>query len=211
MNSSPHTNAISTVHIRLGWILILLALVAYTLPWLVAPSSSLSPGAYDLAEWMSLHPAARYVQPPLLPSLLLRLPLACLGLIIAFAPMGLAGWARGLVVLVLGMALLPPIEFFTLYRNDPNYQQQFGLALFVLISGVISLSRFLSQWRLPLAAGLAGIATAASLIGLKESLTLFQELTHITTTGAGIVLFTLTNTLLCIGMLWIYLRQTKTG
>ncbi len=211
MNSSPHTNTVSSVTIRLGWILILLALMTYSLPWLVAPSSSLSPGAYDLAEWMSLHPAARYGQPPLLPSLLLRLPLACLTLMIAVAPIRIVWWVRGFIVLVLGAALLPPIEFFTLYRNDPNYQQQFGLTLLVLIGGGISLSRYLSRWKLPLAAGLAGISAVASLIGFSQSLTLFQELNHITTTGGGIVLFALTNALLCIGMLWIGLRQTKTG
>lgn len=211
MNSSPHSKTLPPGYIRLGWMLILLALVAYALPWLVAPSSSLSPGAYDLAEWLSLHPAARYGQPPLVPSLLLRLPLACLALMIAVAPMGLVWWIRGFVVLVLGAALLPPIEFFTLYWNDPNYQQQFGLALFALIGGGIGPSRYLSRWQLPLAAGLAGIATVASLIGFNQSLTLFQELNQVTTAGGGIVLFALTNALLCIGMLWIGLRQTKTG
>ena len=39
-------------------------------------------GAYDLAEWTSLHPSVRSGNPALLTALLLRVPLACLGLII---------------------------------------------------------------------------------------------------------------------------------
>ena len=52
-----------------------LLLIAYALPWMMTPTiAGLTNGAYDLAEWTSIHPAVR-ADPLLLTPLLLRLPL----------------------------------------------------------------------------------------------------------------------------------------
>jgi hypothetical protein len=143
--------------------------------------------------------------------LLLRLPLACLALITATAPLRLAGWLRGILVLAFAVALLPPIEFFTLYQNDPNYQQQFGLALVAFIGGSVGLSRVIDRWRLHLTVVFAGIAAVTGLIGISQSLALVQELGGRSGIGAGSIAFALANTAIGIGATWAVLRQTKTG
>ncbi|MCU0513679.1 MAG: hypothetical protein MUE40_14060 [Anaerolineae bacterium] len=60
---------------RWSGLLVPAALLAYLLPWVVNPGAALTPGAYDLAEWVSLTPMARGQSPVLLTPLLLRLPL----------------------------------------------------------------------------------------------------------------------------------------
>src|SRR5262245_36944556 len=105
------------------WVLFLLALVFYMLPWVLTPDASLNMGGYDLAEWASLHPAVRASSPPLLLSFALRLPLALLALVVAFSGEQ-AGktWVRAAFVCLLAVALLPSPEFLTQYRDDPNYR-----------------------------------------------------------------------------------------
>ncbi|MCB9451760.1 MAG: hypothetical protein H6672_09985 [Anaerolineaceae bacterium] len=191
----------------MGWLLLFAALLAYALPWLIGSGGSLSPGAYDLAEWVSLHPAARYGQPPLLPSFLLRFSLACLALIFAVAPLHIPRRVRGLGILLFTIALLPPFEFFTIYRDDPNYQQQFSLALVTLIGGGIGLSRFTDRWRLPLTALLTGMAVLTSIAGFSQSYILFQELNIRFHLGAGVVIFVLANVGVCIGIVGILLQR----
>lgn len=108
-----------------------LALISYLLPWVVLPASALTMGGYDLAEWLSLHPAAR--ADSLLLPLLLRLPLALLALLI-IAQFHLPRWLRLAALGIVCIALLPPLEF---VRNtsDINYQQQFALAALTLFFG----------------------------------------------------------------------------
>lgn len=52
--------------------LVLIGLLGYAQPWIVAPAASMTLNAYDLAEWASLIPAQRGTAPPLLVPLLLR-------------------------------------------------------------------------------------------------------------------------------------------
>ena len=134
------------------YLVIALMLVFYAFPWVVNPAASLSPNAYDLAEWTSLHPAVRAETPMLLTSLLLRLPLACLALLIAFRAR--RNWFSVIVVLLIGLALLPPLEFIKTL-GDPNYDQQAALAAITLIGGAIGLSGILPRARRWIAAGIA--------------------------------------------------------
>jgi len=110
----------------------LLGLLAYVLPWVHNPGQALTLGAYDLAEWLSLHPGVRFQSPPLLASALIRLHLVLLsGLIVLWMPRRLWVWTLGFVVLLV-LAQLPPAEFVS-QREDMNYQQQLGLAVLTLI------------------------------------------------------------------------------
>ena len=101
-------------------------LLFYLFPWVVNPGVSLSLGGYDLAEWASLHPAVRDATPALFTSLLLRLPLACLALLIAFTAQ--RRLLPVLIVLIAALGLLPPPEFIKA-TNDPNYRQQVDFSL----------------------------------------------------------------------------------
>lgn len=126
---------IATNRTYLFWSLLFLGLIAYALPWAQHTTTPLSLGAFDLAEWTSLHPAVRGGSPQLLPTLLLRLPLVLIALAAAASPLSRS--LRLLVVLVLAMALLPPFEFFMSDLADPNYRQQFVLAVVTVIAGTV--------------------------------------------------------------------------
>jgi hypothetical protein len=164
-------------------------LVFYLLPWLVNPGVSLSPNGYDLAEWASLHPAVRNAIPALLTSLLLRLPLACFALLIAFTTR--RGLLPALIVLITALALLPPPEFIKAL-DDPNYRQQAALAVFTLIGGAVGLSGKLPRQRHWIAATVGLLGALASLVGLLQSYDLMRGFALPTQIGIGGALLALT-------------------
>jgi hypothetical protein len=101
-----------------------LALLGCFLPWVAHPAAALAPNLIDLAEWTSLHPAVRAMSPPLLLTFGLRAVLALVG--VGFALTTRWGWAVGALVV---LRLLPPLDFFRGGGGDPNFQQQFALAV----------------------------------------------------------------------------------
>ncbi len=157
-------------------------LVLYLFPWLVNPGASLSLNGYDLAEWASLHPAVREATPALLTSLLLRLPLACLALLIAFTRR--RGLLPAVIVLITALALLPPPEFVKAL-DDPNYRQQATLALFTLMGGVMGLSGKLQRARHWIATTVGLLGAMACLVGLLQSYNLMRDFDLPTQIGAG--------------------------
>ena len=178
----PHSSVLSPQSL-----LILLALVAYCLPWLLNPGVSLTYGVYDLAEWTSLHPAVRANSPPLLLTFALRLPLICLTVMVAYSHIHIA--IRAIFVLVITAALLPPLEFFTQAPGDPNYQQQFALALVALIVGGIGLSGFLSRWNAIIRMAGAVVGTITAIWGLAQAYALMTDYQLPVRLGAGGILF----------------------
>jgi hypothetical protein len=174
-----------------------LLLVAYALPWMSVPTvSGLTVSAYDLAEWASIHPAVR-TDMLLLTPLLLRLPLVCLAIWFATQPIG--RWLRLLIIILLALASLPPLEFFTIARSDANYQQQFVLALMAFVGGAIVLAittlrkRYLQ--RIPpitiklLAAAVLLIGVVTAVGGMLRAHMLFQELALDAQIGIGSIVF----------------------
>ena len=152
------------------YIAVALMLLLYLLPWLINPSAALSPNAYDLAEWTSLHPAVRDAAIPLLPTALLRLPLACLALLVAFTAR--RSLLSALVVLLLAVSVLRP-EFFTAL-GDPNYRQQAALAVVALVGGAVGLSGTLRRWHRWITAGIALAGAAACVVGLAQGYELMR-------------------------------------
>lgn len=133
MNRSAHASTNLQVEPSLFSLLaLLIALLAYALPWTIAPSHALSLNAYDLAEWMSIHPSGQTSNPILLVPFLLRLPLACIALLINWTMpthrFSAAWWCKILGILALSVMLLPPLEFLSDHENL-NYIQQFTLTL----------------------------------------------------------------------------------
>lgn len=158
------------------WTVLGICVTAYALPWVVNPGLSLSLGAFDLAEWVSLRLPYR----PLDMMLLLRLPPVCIAVMVAFR-VGHGrfswNWWLGLgVVMMIGIALLPPIEFFTQFQDDVNYGQQFNLTVWVLVMGAVGLAGILPDVLHRLAvvvAGLAGVTIAV--LGLTQAQALMIE------------------------------------
>ena len=142
----------------------------YLLPWVINPAASLTPNGYELAEWTSLHPAVRGASPPLMTSLLLRVPLVCIALAAAFTQR--RGILPALIVLIVTAGLLPP-ELLQATGN-PNSQQQGALALLTSIGGAIGLSGVLPRYRcwIAVAIGLAG--AGASIVGLLQGVNLMR-------------------------------------
>jgi hypothetical protein len=185
------------------YVLIALMLALYLFPWLVNPGASLTPNAYDLAEWASLHPAVRDAN--LLTSLLLRLPLACLALMVAFT--GQSSVLRALVVVALSVAVLRP-EFFTAL-GDPNYQQQAGLAAFALVGGIIGLSGVLKRWHPSIAAGIGLVGAAACIAGVTSGYGLMQGFSLPTQIGMGGVGLALMFGAITVAYLILQVRQQR--
>ncbi|MGQ9908843.1 MAG: hypothetical protein ACUVS2_08415 [Candidatus Flexifilum sp.] len=122
-------------------LIFILFVFGYVQPWVINGSAALNLNGYDLAEWTSLHPAAQGQTPPLLTALLLRLPLVCAVLwFVWHRPYaGQMRLAAAAILIVTAISLLPPIEFVS-QRDNPNYQQQAGLAALTLALGLAGLS-----------------------------------------------------------------------
>lgn len=159
-------------------VLVVAAVGCYLLPWLVNPAASLSPNGYDLAEWTSLVAAQT---PPLLTTLLLRLPLVCIALIAAFRAR--RSLLAGLIVLLTAAALLPP-EIIPLTGN-PNSIQQGALALVTLIGGIVGWIGVLPRYRRGIAAVIALVGAGASLVGVAQAYQLMRNFQLPTEFGIG--------------------------
>ena len=168
-------------------LLIGVALVGYFLPWVLTQASSLSLGAYDLAEWSSLHPVVRQTVPFLWTTLALRIPLAIVGILLTVYVRKTTGslTIAVIVLLVTAIALLPPLEFFTTYRDDPNYRQQFTLVLVTLIIGLLIVIRKPKRLQTGMLIGLSVLGVIASAIGLYQANSLLQGFELHTAIGLG--------------------------
>jgi hypothetical protein len=198
--SDPHANFL--------WVMALLALVAYTLPWLTSSTASLSFGGYDLAEWASLHPDVR-AAPLLVTSLLLRLQPTLLAFIIAVnspRPTSSLRWrisAAFVSVIVIG--LLPPLEFFVETSSDGNHQQQLGIALLTLLGGVVGLSGLLSRWKRPITIAVALTGAASSVAAFFQAIALMARFNLHVQVGWGALLLSA----LCILLALTHVRWNK--
>jgi hypothetical protein len=170
-------------------ILLILCFAAYCLPWVINPGISLSLGAYDLAEWTSLHPAVRAASPALLTTLLLRLPLACLGLLISLTSKPHSRSLPFALTMLVSIALLPPLEFFTQAANDPNYQQQFILSMLTALVGILLVMVRLEYTRNLLMIALALIALTSSVAGVLQSHELMRSFSLSAQLGLGSYVF----------------------
>ena len=168
------------------YVCLILGLAGYVLPWIIAPSASMTLNANDLAEWASLHPAQWNTSPPLLVPILLRLQLVILSLIIGILANGKARVTlSAIVILLLAVAQLPPFEFVK-DINNLNYRQQFFLAIASLLAGM-ALLRFKMKRINPLALialPLAGILSA--IYGQNQASALYAQLEQEATTAAGL-------------------------
>jgi hypothetical protein len=200
---------------RLPWVLLGLAVIAYFLPWAWHPVAGLSPGAYDLAEWASLHPTARASTPSLLPSFWLRAELGLLAGLVAAQTTHLKGgpsrWVTRALALGLALTLFPPLEFFTVAGEDANYQQQFmlGLGSLALVIFAIWTGRLSHRARHIFATCLGLMGIGAGLSGLSQGLSILESLGLSPVMGAGSVLLTICLALLVATYAYHMLREVQ--
>lgn len=174
------------------FLLIFLGLFGYILPWIVTPTAPLTLGAYDLAEWASLHPSQLHTSPVLLVPFLLRLQLTILTWLFALITNNrLIQLITFALVIILAVAQLPPIEFFTIARDNINYQQQLFLTLISLVGGV-----GLVFYRSPRIISLLGIflptiGIITATIGLREAQNLYTLSFQEYSTGLGVIILNL--------------------
>ena len=191
------------------WTLALFAaqLISYILPWIVNSGVGLTFNAYDLAEWSSLHPTARFVEPVLFTPFLLRVTLSLFTLawilMLVQLRIAWATWLAGGITLIVAIALLPPLEFFTVFRDDINLQQQAALAVGTLLLGGISLSGVFNRFQPWLSVGLLAAALVTGLVGLIRARTLMFALELPVQMGIGVIGF---NMLLISAIGWLILK-----
>jgi hypothetical protein len=171
-------------------ILIFFGLAAYCLPWIITPDRGLTLGGYDLAEWSTLHPSTHISNPPLLSSLLLRIPLLCLSIITVYRIAAKSYRSALAVGSIASIMFLPPIEFFTLYRGDPNYQQQLALAIVTITFTLFSAIHHFRKYFGLVAALAALVGTISVLWGLGQGYALIKEFGLLVQVGPGGVLTT---------------------
>lgn len=182
-----------------GWIVLglLIALICYYLPWYTHATAGFTTSAHDLAEWTSLHPATRSSSPELLTTLYLRLPQLMLIAALALAANQFGDervrWVLRAIALGLVLRFVPPSDFFTTMRDDPNYAQMAQLTL----AGVVLVGLAWLMYRVPLRgqagvlAAVLGVGILAGWLGMADAKTLLDNFEIDVSLGAGIIGYTL--------------------
>jgi hypothetical protein len=179
------------------WLIWAMALIAYILPWVNSHSSALAFNGYDLAEWSRLHPALEHAFDPLAIALLLRLPLICLAWIAVCLIPNRRWWIALGIIVIFSIALQPPIEFYTRFRDDPNYQQLASLSILTFIAGLFILN--LRKLQLYLLVGLTVISVCVLITAIWQSTRLVANSIPNSTLGTGAILSIAC--MMCIGVL----------
>lgn len=186
----------STAPLWRTWLVLaslVLSTICYYAPWFTHRTAGFTMNAFDLAEWASLHPAVRSSTPPMLTSLLLRVPQLALVFAFALAANRLADprarWLmRGIAALPL-LRFIPPVDFFRSASDDPNYRQMalltgLGIGLVVLS---IPLRRMSTRWQ----HGLSSVAllggAGSGWWGLSRTRLLLDNFEIAVKTGPGIL------------------------
>lgn len=170
-----------------------MGVIAVHIPWHVHEVAAFTLNAFDLAEWVSLHPATRAENPPLLSSILLRLPLVLLGLSTALSANFLRDerlrWIWRLAALLVVLRLNPPIDFYrspngvSLNAQHLAYLTFAGIGLVLII---IAIGRRIRPFYFPLMAALWIVILAVSWEGLSRATRTIESLQIDVGYGAGI-------------------------
>lgn len=194
---------------RILMIVFPIAIIAYLLPWATHTTTGLTLGAYDLAEWLSLHPATH---PSRIPTLLLRGQLLILTLIIAWTSnksLFTSGWwLRCIIVGLLVIAQLPPPEFLA-WTGDQNQRQQALLAIISLIGGIIGLTGILHRFRPYLLLPVVIIGLVANIYVLTQIQARMQDFALETSLGIGGISLIVVYIVLLIITIQVYLKANR--
>lgn len=182
---------------------LIIAVIAYLIPWVVHPTTALTLGAYDLAEWVSL-------RPDLSTSLLLRLQPAILTLIFALnLPKDhfIAKWWIGfLAVVILILAQLPPLDFFRSATGDPNYQQQFIIVIATALGFIFILTGLVNQFRVVIILVLCVAGLISTFYSVLAAINHLEQFSISVELGFGVRILALCY----MGIMLIYLMGKQT-
>ena len=167
-------------------ILLIGAVTGYLLPWAVAPSGPMTLNAFDLAEWISLHPSQHHTSPPLQATLLLRLQLLIVCVMFGAVSANMR-WKlfAALVIVALALAQLPPPEY-VLDPGNLNYRQQFVLALASLLASLLLLRVRRAQLLSAILVALPCAGAVSAIAGISQAYDVFATLQAGTAIGLGI-------------------------
>lgn len=173
------------------WLIVLLALFLYVIPWVFNPGTTLSLGAYDFAEFLAKRPIDDRSYNVIL---ILRGQLLLLTALIAFSTKQLyftaRWWIQVALCLMLVIAQLPPLTFIN-NTGDINQQQQALLTIGSVIIIVIGLSGLL--WKqhhiIRLIISIVGvISTIYSLIHATDIMNDYGVPAHFGVGGIGLAI-----------------------
>jgi hypothetical protein len=201
---------------RVDLFVLVVALIGYYLPWISNGAAALSFNAYDLAEWVSLHPAVRGGSIPLLAPFFLRSVLG--GLALLFGLRALQSGVRwqqvvyGLLAVCLAITLLPPLDFLRGGWNDPNYRQQFALTIATLIGlgALVAIARRKPFWLRWLEVGIGIVIILSAVIGFILAQNVVSSLRIAAPLGIGLPILVIGVGLSIIAA-WQSARSTKTS
>ena len=145
----------------LTWLVVIIALLAYIIPWALNPGVSLSLSAYDFAEFLAKRP---FDDTSYYTILALRGQLLLITALLAFSThrpyFTKHWWMRCIACGILIIAQLPPLTFIS-NTGDVNQQQQMLLTIGSLIVVAIGLSGIFWKNRhlIRIVIGIAGVIT----------------------------------------------------
>ncbi len=126
--------------------------------------------------------------PPLLTPLLLRASSGLIAVTLANRAAtlrsGIAGWSLRVLALLIGVGLLTPFDFLRNSFGDPNYRQQFGVALVTVLAVLISVWRPSQR----LSMGAVILAALCGVVGGVLGLNAFRALGIHDAVGVGLIL-----------------------
>jgi hypothetical protein len=204
---------------RVWWIAegLALGLICYYLPWYTHETAGFTTHAFDLAEWSSIHPAVRAESPAMLTSFLLRAPQLALIVALALAANKLsdvrARWILRGIALLLVLRFVPPSDFFSNARDDPNYRQMAlltGLG-FALTLAAIPLERAPERWQDGAVAVLLLAGVVAGWMGLSRAGILLDNFEIDVSVGPGIIGLSLVSALTGAVALWPHVGFLRTA
>ncbi len=170
------------------YIAIAIGLFGYIMPWIITPTTPLTLGAYDLAEWASLHPSQPHTSPALLVPLLLRIQLLIITILVAISSTDnmKSRFISLIVIIILFIAQLPPLEFLISASDNINYQQQMVLAVISLMAGIGLIVVKLPKLRDYILIVAIILGVGASWFGLEQAQQLYTLSLQEYTVGFGI-------------------------
>lgn len=193
--------------------LTLIALVAafgaYHMPWITHEAAVFTNNAFDLAEFMSLHPSVQYESPALYTPLLLRMPIIIIALLITLSAGQLssekAQWLwRGFGLLVV-LRLNPPAAYYSFSGASLN-DQQLGNMMLAGLAGVvllIAVNRIFTPIIYAIATTIVSIiGIYVAVAGQVNSFEILDLLQLDVGTGGGFALFVLLMILIAAHGIW---------